>query len=68
MTAADEFGCSHREALWAYAGALCGAYQGGTSQKCANFVLRAKDVLSVDDAEFSSELSKRGMCDNIRDF
>lgn len=68
LTAADEFGCSHREALWAYAGALCGAYQGGTSQKCANFVLRTKDVLSVDEAEFSLELSKRGMCDNIRDF
>lgn len=64
----DEFGGYHSEALWIYAALNCNAYQGGGIQKCANLVLRAKDVLAVSESEFHSQLEKKKMCDSISRF
>lgn len=68
LEAADKFGCPHSEALWIYAAAFCETYQGGSFQKCANLVLRAKDILKVGALEFQAQLMKREMCNSVRTF
>lgn len=68
LKAADKFGCHHSEALWIYAASFCEIYQGGSFQKCANLVLRTKDVLKVGDPEFQTQLMKREMCNSVRAF